>query len=81
VLPGKIYTVQFRRDALGAASNLPIGPNTDVINGAVVSIRGELIAADHDAILLDQVNVNLIRGDVPAMKRFWIPKNSILSAP
>ena len=77
--PGTICTVQFRRDALGTAKDLPVSPTTNSINGAIVSMRGELIAINHDVILLDQVNNHYIVNDVPQMKRFWIPKSSILS--
>jgi len=77
--PGTFCTVQFRRDALGGAANLPVSPTTTNINGATVSLQGELIAVSHDAILLDQVNDHYIVSDVPQMKRFWIPRSSILS--
>jgi len=77
--PGTICTVQFRRDVLGAARDLPIGPTVANTNGAIVTLRGELIAVNREAILLDQVNDQYIENDVPRMKRFWIPKSSILT--
>ena len=76
--PGTMCTVQFRRDVLGAAHDLPIGPTTNNINGAIVSMTGELIAVSREAILLDQVNEHYIVNDVPQMKRFWIPRSGIL---
>jgi hypothetical protein len=77
--PGTLCTVQFRRDSLGAASNLPIPPTTNIVNGSAVSIQGELIFVSPEAILLDQVNAHYIVNGVPNMKRFWIPKSSILA--
>jgi len=75
--PGMFCKVQFRRDALGSATTA-IPPTTDNYNGAILSLYGELVAVRHNAILLDQVNENYIVNDVPQMRRFWIPKDSIL---
>jgi hypothetical protein len=77
--PGTLCTVQFRRDALGAGNGLPVPPTVNNVNGATVSIQGELIAVSHEAIFLDQVDATYIFNGVPHMKRFWIPKSSILS--
>ena len=69
--PGTICTVQFRRDMLGATSYLT-SPTTDNINNTNVSLRGTLVAANREAILLDHLN------DESQLQRFWIPKSSIL---
>ena len=65
--PGTACTVQFHRGALGGAAALPISPMTQSINGAKVSISGELIAIDHEAIIISS-----------EQRRYWIPKHSIL---
>ncbi|MBI3839393.1 MAG: hypothetical protein HY288_15855 [Planctomycetia bacterium] len=39
---GQQCEVQFRRDALGTAANLPVSPQTGEINGASVHIYGKL---------------------------------------
>ena len=41
---GKTVTVQFRRDALGSGQT-PVPPTTDTMNGARVSLTGELVEA------------------------------------
>jgi len=71
--PGKNCTVQFRRDALGGAANLPVPPTTPSINGATVAIQGKLIAVSHEAILLSSDGDKYVQG-----KQLWIPKSSIL---
>jgi len=78
--------VQFRRDALGGATTLPVSPTAHSINGAVVSMQGKLLATDKEAILLEatksrpqpQVGESGQKTSSPAMGRFWIPKSSIL---
>ena len=75
--PGTICIVQFRQDALGPMQGFT--PATQIINGAVVLAKVELIAISHEAILFDQVNASYIVNGIPKMKRFWIPKSSILS--
>jgi len=71
--PGLICTVQFRRDVLGTAGDLPVDPTTNKINGAIVSLRGKLIAIDREAILLDWYHDRM-----NVYRRLWIPKDSIL---
>ena len=51
-LIGKNVTVQFDRNALGAAHNLPINPLTGSINGAEVSISGKVEKIDEEWIVL-----------------------------
>jgi hypothetical protein len=70
---GKVCTVQFRRDALGAAAALPVSPTTDGINGAEVTVTGTLRAVENDGIALEP----LAPRD-PTWTAFWIPKDSIL---
>ena len=74
---GKECVVQFRRDALGGSTSLT-SPTTDVQNGTTISITGTLIAVNHEAILLEQVDNHHTVNDVPQLKRLWIPKNNIL---
>lgn len=45
---GSECTIQFRRDALGAAAALPISPETTGINGANVVLQGKLLGVDGD---------------------------------
>jgi hypothetical protein len=53
---GKWCEVQFRRDALGAAADLPIPPATTNINGASVTISGKLKALDDNWLELGEVD-------------------------
>jgi hypothetical protein len=62
-----LCTVQFRRDALGAAANLPISPMVNGINGSETCIRGTLTSSNDDS-------VSIKSGD----KDIWIPKSVIL---
>lgn len=50
---GKQCTVQFKRDALGAASLNPVPPLTNSFNGAETSVSGTLTHADADWIVID----------------------------
>jgi hypothetical protein len=63
---GRSCTVQFRRDALGAAANLPMPPTTDNINGSVISISGTLSMATEEWVVLQ------------TGKEIWIPKSVVL---
>jgi hypothetical protein len=64
---GRSCTVQFRRDALGAAASLPVSPMTDGINGADVTVAGTLKHTSDEWVVLDR-----------AGKELWIPKSVIL---
>ena len=64
---GKTCTVQFKRNTLGGATNLPVGPRANTINGVEVSIVGKLQAVRNDGIMV------LINDKVT-----WIPMDSIL---
>jgi hypothetical protein len=64
---GKTCVVQFRRDALGAAANLPIAPMTDSINGAATSVSGKLKAVTSEWIVLEDGG-----------QEIWIQRASVL---
>ena len=69
---GQNIRIQFHRDALGAASNLPISPDTDEINGASTSITGRLVSvSDPEIVILRS------RGNQEA-RPHWIPRDAIL---
>lgn len=63
---GRSCTVQFRRDALGAAAALPVPPTTDSINGSETSISGTLRMATEEWVV------------VHTGKEIWIPKSVVL---
>jgi gas vesicle protein len=65
---GKSCSIQFRRDALGAAASLPIAPTTGSFNGAETSLAGKLKMVSSDWIVLDNQHGN----DV------WIPRVCVL---
>lgn len=67
VAPGTKCAVQFRRDALGAAANLPVSPDTDNINGAQVSLTGTLKSMNADWIVVTQGKTD-----------YWIARDSVL---
>jgi hypothetical protein len=50
---GEPVTIQFRRDALGSAHNLPVPPTTHSINGAQVSLSGRLSAVTPEWIVVE----------------------------
>jgi hypothetical protein len=64
---GKSCTIQFRRDALGAAATVPVPPMTDNINGADTSISGLLKSTAGDWVVLDHGGSEV-----------WVPKAAIL---
>jgi hypothetical protein len=64
---GKLCTIQFRRDALGAAASLPVGPMTDSINGAETSISGKLLRVTTDWLVVERNG-----------KDVWIPQSVVL---
>jgi len=67
---GKNVVVQFRRDALGAAANLPISPDTGGINGASPIIVGPLLEVNAESIVIG----NHQKKKSPK----WIPREVIL---
>ena len=64
---GKRCTIQFRRDALGAAASLPVSPMTGNVNGADTAISGTLKSSVGEWVVLDY-----------AGKETWIPKTVVL---
>jgi hypothetical protein len=64
---GKNCTVQFRRDALGAAATSPIPPLTGSFNGAETAIGGKLKNVTSEWIVIERAGSEL-----------WIPKRSVL---
>lgn len=64
---GKQCTIQFRRDALGAAASLPVSPLTGNINGADTTISGTLKSTRGEWIVLD-------RGG----QEIWVSKAAVL---
>ncbi len=64
---GRQCTIQFRRDVLGIAANLPVPPMTDSINGADTSISGILKSTSDEWVVLDSGG-----------KEIWVPKTVIL---
>ena len=64
---GKNCTVQFRRDALGAAASLPISPNTGSINGAETAVSGTIKQVDGEWFVIERNS-----------RELWIPKTVIL---
>lgn len=65
---GKPVVIQFRRDALGAAANLPIPPETGGFNGASVTTSGTLVGVAADGLVIEQDKMKV-----------WIPREVILS--
>jgi len=65
---GSYCTVQFRRDALGAAADLPISPTIGFISGANVCVTGKFSRMDEDWVILTEGK------DVET----WIPRSVIL---
>jgi hypothetical protein len=64
---GKNCTVQFRRDALGAASTNPVPPLTGSFNGAETAIGGKLKNVTSEWIVIERAGSEL-----------WIPRRSVL---
>lgn len=65
---GQKVKVQFRRDALGAATPNGIPPTTDGQNGAETMMIGALKTADRDWIVIEREN-----------SEYMIPTQAILS--
>lgn len=64
---GKRVSVQFRRDALGAAAPVPVSPTTGSFNGAATIVAGKLIKVDSESIVIG-----------PKERPKWIPREVIL---
>ena len=64
---GQNCKVQFRRDALGSAHQLPVAATTDSINGAEVSLSGKLLEIGPHGIVVET-----------GAHHRWIPEEAIL---
>ncbi len=64
---GKACTVQFRRDALGAAANTPVPPMVNRMNGAETCAMGTLKRATAEWVVIEKNG-----------KEIWIPRSVIL---
>jgi hypothetical protein len=64
---GKDCTVQFRRDALGAAANNPVPPMVNRMNGAETCAMGTLKRASAEWVVIEKHG-----------KEIWIPRSVIL---
>jgi hypothetical protein len=69
---GRNCEVQIRRDLLGTSSNLPVGVDTQNINGAAVALSGKLTEDSADYVVLTLPE--------PAMppREYIVPRSSIL---
>jgi hypothetical protein len=70
---GYLCTVQFRRDALGAAGN-PVPPTTGTFNGAETQLSGLLKDIKGDYLVLEVPR----QGDPKNAVEYWIPRHSVL---
>jgi hypothetical protein len=64
---GSYCTVQFRRDTLGAAADLPIPPTSNMHNGAQTCVTGKFSRMDEDWVILTE-----------GKDETWIPRSVIL---
>ncbi|MBL9001592.1 MAG: hypothetical protein JNK25_10700 [Phycisphaerae bacterium] len=76
---GRDCKVQFRRDYLGASCPTPVAYSTDVVNGSVLSLVGELTGVDESWVRIrtlrretTEARANIRRDE------FWIPRDAIL---
>jgi hypothetical protein len=69
---GRDCSVQIRRDLLGASAPLPVGVETEYINGASVSLQGTLIEETPDSVVLK------LPDPAKPPREYIIPKSSIL---
>ena len=68
---GYVCTVQFRRDALGAAATNPVPPTTNSLNGAEVSLKGKLKDVQGDWLVIERPTGN-------QTVETWVPTHSVL---
>jgi hypothetical protein len=71
---GYYCTVQFRRDALGAAASNAIPATTGVMNGAEVQLTGLLKDVKGDYLVIETP----APGDPTKKNEYWVPRHSIL---
>jgi hypothetical protein len=65
---GTRVSVEFKRNALGCAANLPVPPTTGTINGADVVQSGTLERVESRAIVISDDHAS-----------YWIPMDAILT--
>ena len=66
-LLGKKVVVQFDRQALGAACNVPVSPKSGTFNGAQTCMAGTLKKYDSEWVVLENGKIN-----------YYIPAGKIL---
>jgi hypothetical protein len=64
---GQTVRIQFRRDALGTAANLPVSPKTGSINGAETTLVGTLLEVNPSSLLINE-----------SERPKWVPREVIL---
>ena len=69
---GRNCAVQIRRDLLGTTSNLPVGVETENINGSAVALSGKLIEESADYVVL------LLPEPANPPREYIVPRTSIL---
>jgi len=76
---GKSVTVKFRRDAVGAGGDAPVGLGSDVFNNAKLSLRGVLQKVFPDGIVLQHYETFPSGEQVRVEEhQAWIPWSVIL---
>jgi hypothetical protein len=76
---GQNVTVEFRRDALGAAHDLPISPRISSINGADLIVSGTVTEVRPGWIQLKTINTNQTVNGKPVESLCWIPMTVVLA--
>lgn len=71
-LVGLQCEVQFQRQLLGAAADLPVSPTTNEINGAATSVSGILKHVGAEWIVLERTSAS------PTSEELWIPRSAVL---
>ena len=69
---GRDCVVQIRRDLLGANANLPVGVETENINGAAVAVYGNLVGESADYVVL------MLPKPATPPREYIVPRSSIL---
>jgi len=72
---GEEVIVQFDRASLGSGAPLPVPPTTEGINGASTSIRGKLLTADSQWIVVEKTKPAQTGQSI---ETFWIPREKVL---
>lgn len=68
--PPRAGTVYFRSDVLGKSGDLPTAVLADSMNGARISLPGEIVELRSDAVVL-------LEGQ--SQQRVWIPRENVLA--